>query len=146
LKYLLDTNVISAVAPTKAVRPVEFIAWLDRASDNIFVSVVTAAEIRDGIAKTEREGATRKAADLKAWWDTVEYLYGDRILPFDLAAATIAGSLLDRARAHGHAPGFADVAIAAIAQSNSLTVLTRNNRHFEPIYSAVLNPFETLPD
>jgi predicted nucleic acid-binding protein len=145
LKYLLDTNVISAVAPSKSTLPEDLAAWLDRASDELYVSVVTVAEIRDGIAKAVREGASRKATILKNWWDAVEYLYGDRILPFDLAAAAIAGSMLDRARAAGQAPGFADIAIAAIAQSKNLTLLTRNIRHFVPIYAAVINPFETLP-
>ena len=145
MKYLLDTNVISAVAPTKAERPEALIEWLDRASDNLYLSVITATEIRDGIAKAEREGAARKAATLKSWWEAVEYLYSPRILPFDLKAANIAGPMIDRARATGNAPGFADIAIAAIAQSHGLIILTRNIRHFAPIYSEVANPFDTLP-
>jgi toxin FitB len=38
-------------------------------------------------------------------------------LPFDLAAARIAGVLNDATLADGRHPGFADVAIAAIAKS-----------------------------
>jgi predicted nucleic acid-binding protein len=83
---------------------------------------------------------------LKAWWDAVEYLYGDRILPFDLNAATIAGNLSDRAMAKGHAPGFADIAIAAIAEARSHVLLTRNTRHFKPLYEQVIDPFETPPE
>ena len=44
------------------------------------------------------------------------HLYGDRILAFDAATARIAGSISDRARGQGHAPGFADIIIAATAQ------------------------------
>ena len=33
LKYLIDTNVISALAPTKAERPAALTDWLDRRSD-----------------------------------------------------------------------------------------------------------------
>ena len=145
MTYLLDTNVISALAPTKTDRPAALVDWLDRRSNALFLSVVTAAEIRAGIAKAARVGATRKAKNLKAWWDAVEYLYGDRILPFDLKAATIAGALSDRAMATGHAPGFADVAIAAIAEARGLIVLTKNKRHFQPLCDLVIDPFVTLP-
>jgi predicted nucleic acid-binding protein len=145
LTYLLDTNVISAVAPTKQARPIELVEWLDQASDSLYLSVVTVAEIRDGIAKAAREGATRKAATLKAWWAAVEHFYGNRILDFDLRAAAIAGTMMDIARAAGQAPGFADVVIAATAEAHGLTILTRNRKHFESLGGPILNPFDTLP-
>lgn len=107
MNYLLDTNIISAVAPTKKERPHALVRWLDEASDGVYLSVVTAAEIRDGIAKTAREGASLKAKNLNAWWDAVEHLYGARILAFDLRAAKIAGKMMDSARGAGNAPGFA---------------------------------------
>lgn len=52
---------------------------------------------------------------------------------------------MDKAREAGHSPGFADVAIAATAESQGLTVLTRNLRHFAPIGIAAIDPFQTLP-
>ena len=146
MKYLIDTNVISALAPARPERPSALIDWLDRRSDDLFVSVVTAAEIRAGIAKAARQGATRKAQALASWWEAVEHLYGDRILPFDLRAAMIAGQLSDRAAANGRAPGFADVAIAAIAEANALVLLTRNLRDFAAICDRVIDPFDTLPE
>ena len=103
------------------------------------------AEVCDGIAKVERTGAAGRAARLGDWLDLVLHLYGDRLLPFDVAAARIAGRLLDRARASGLSPGFADVAIAATARSRELTVLTRNVRDFAPLGARVVNPFEILP-
>ncbi len=146
MRFLVDTNVISALAPTKAERPAELIDWLDRRSDDLLVSVVTAAEIRAGVAKAAREGAKRKAEALASWWDAVEHLYSDRILPLDLKAATIAGALSDLAIAKGRAPGFADIAIAATAKANELALLTRNVRDFEAICERVINPFEALPE
>lgn len=104
LRFLVDTNIISALAPTKAERPAALVEWLDRRSDDLFVSVVTAAEIRAEIAKAAGEGAKRKGGALTAWWDAVEHLYSDRILPLNLKAATIAGKLSDRAAAAGRAP------------------------------------------
>jgi predicted nucleic acid-binding protein len=145
LTFLIDTNIISALAPTRADRPAALIDWLDRRSQDLFLSVVTAAEIRAGIAKAAREGAKRKAETLESWWEAVEYLYGDRILPLDLKAATIAGALADWAAAKGHAPGFADIAVASIAEARALVLLTRNTCHFHHICDRVINPFETLP-
>jgi predicted nucleic acid-binding protein len=142
--YLVDTNVISAAAPARPA-PVELVEWMDRHSASIFLSVVTVAEIEDGIAKLRREGATRKSADLTAWLQTLLHLYGDRVLAFDTATARIAGAMTDRARGQGHAPGLADIMIAATAQHHQLTILTRNLKHFQPLGVVVLDPFVALP-
>jgi predicted nucleic acid-binding protein len=142
--YLVDTNVISAGAPSR-VPARELVAWMDAHSDELFLSVVTIAEIEDGIAKAKREGATRKARDLAAWLDTLLHLYSARILPFDLATARISGALSDLARGQGQAPGFADVMIAATAQRHGLVILTRNLRHFVPLGVAAHDPFLALP-
>ena len=71
---------------------------MDAHSDSLFFSVVTAAEIEDGIAKLRREGATRKSTDLAAWLESLLHLYGNRILVFDTPTARIAGAMADRAR------------------------------------------------
>ena len=142
--YLVDTNVISAAAPSRPVSPA-LVEWLDAHSAALFTSAVTVAEIQDGIARLGRDGAKRKSADLTAWLDTVLHLYGDRILAFDAATARIAGAMSDRARGLGHAPGLADIIIAATAQHRGLTVLSRNLRHLEPLGVAVVDPFVKLP-
>jgi predicted nucleic acid-binding protein len=80
-----------------------------------------------------------------AKWAAVEHLYGSRILPFDGAAATAAGRLLDKARSISQSPGWADIAIAGTAKAHGLTVLTRNLKHFEPLGIACLDPFKQLP-
>lgn len=141
--FLIDTNVISALAPSKQQKVAELVEWLDKASADLFLSVITAAEIKSGIAKAEREGATAKARRLAEWWDSVEYLYGQKLLPFDLKCAHVAGEILDEARAHQ--PGFEDIAIAATARVFRLTVLTRNTRHFAPLGVLALDPFTKLP-
>jgi toxin FitB len=145
-RYLVDTNVISAVAPTAAVKRTELAAWMDSHSPDLFLSAISIAEIADGIAKAKREGARRKADDLSAWLQTVLHLYGDRVLSFDSATAEIAGALSDLARGRGHAPGFADIAIAATARQHDLTILSRNGRHFAPMDVAVIDPLRALPE
>ena len=142
--YLVDTNVISVRAPAR-VTPTEITVWMDAHSEKLFLSVVTIAEIEDGIAKAKREGAARKSRNLSAWLETVLHLYAARILPFNLATARLAGVLSDLARGQGHAPGFADIMIAATAQRHGLTILTRNLRHFEPLGVPAHDPFARPP-
>lgn len=114
-------------------------------SDNLWLSVITAAEIEDGIAKAVRTGASRKAADLTEWWEEIRHYYAARILPLDLVTATEAGRLMDRARAAGTDPGFEDLALAATAKIRELTLLTDNVKHFAALGVRIVNPFEMLP-
>ena len=144
--YLVDTDVLSTGAPGRRERSPGLVDWMDARSDALSLSTVTVAEIRHGIARLERTGGTIRAARLGDWLDLVLHLYGDRVIPFDIAAANAAGPLMDRARATGNSPGFADLAIAATAASRTLTVLTRNLRHFTPLDIPAIDPFEALPD
>lgn len=145
VRYLVDTDVISAGAPSKARTIPALLEWMDRNSSRLYVSVITIAEIEDGIAKSKREGATRKSALLAEWVDTLVHLYSARILSFDLSAARIAGRLADTARAAGHTPGFADVAIGAIARRHELTVLTRNVDDYAAFGVAAHDPVGQIP-
>ncbi|MFO1399680.1 MAG: type II toxin-antitoxin system VapC family toxin [Steroidobacteraceae bacterium] len=144
-RFLVDTDVLSTGAPSKAQPIAQLAEWMDRNSGRLYISVVTIAEIEDGIAKSAREGANRKAAGLRDWLETLVHLYSARILPFDLAAACIAGSLADAARGHGHTPGFADLAIAAIAKHHGLVILSRNVRHYASLGVLANDPVARLP-
>jgi len=67
--YLLDTNVISMLSPSRAEASVTFLDWLERmdGEGRVFLSVVTIHEIEKGIALLEHKGGTAKAAGLKVW-------------------------------------------------------------------------------
>ena len=151
--YPVDTNVLSAGAPGRPERSAALVEWMDARSRELFLSAVTVvlsavtvAEISDGIAKSRRTGSASRTAGLGDWLELMLHLYGERILPFDVPSARLAGELMDGARAAGRAPGFADVAIAATAASRGLTILTRNLRHFAPLGARAIDPFDTLPD
>ncbi len=144
-RYLVDTDVLSAGAPSKPRTVPALLEWMDRNSKRLYVSVITIAEIEDGIAKSKREGATRKSTLLLEWLDTLVHLYSARILSFDLPAARIAGALSDKARGRGLTPGFADVAIGAIARYHELTVLTRNMDDYAALGVLAHNPMTELP-
>ncbi len=144
--YLVDTNVLSAGALTKAVAAPGLAAWMHRNNARLYVSVITVAEVEDGIAKSRRQGAQRQADRLTQWLETLLHLYASRILPMDLPTARRLGSLADRARGQGHAPALADLAIAAAAQTAGCTILTRNLRHFRLLDVSACDPFQALPD
>ncbi len=74
-----------------------------------------------------------RAEKLIVWISAIRIHFEDRVIPFDLAAADAAAEIADRATGIGRHPGFADVAIAGIAASRELTVVTENLRHFEPL-------------
>lgn len=142
--YLLDTDIVSADAPTKHRVGVEaFAAWMRLNSDRLHLSAITIAEIEAGIARAVRIEATTKAQKLRRWLSAVEHFYAGRILPFGIEEARHAGGILDRGRAHD--PGFEDIAIAATASAHGLTVLTANERHFAPLGVPLVNPLKQLP-
>jgi len=143
--YLVDTNVLSAGAPTKAQPAPELAGWMERNSERLYLSAITVAEVEDGIAKARRTGATRKADRLAEWLGTLLHLYSARILPLDVPVARLLGRLSDQARGAGQSPGLADLAIAATAASRGYTVLTRNLRHFQGLAVPAHDPFESLP-
>jgi predicted nucleic acid-binding protein len=141
--FLLDTNVVSALAPHNVDRHPELIAWMRRNDRLLRLSVVTASEVEAGIGKAVRTGARAKSASLRKWWAGLVELYDDRILQVDLRIAEAAGQMLDEARAHD--PGYEDILIAATAKVHGMTVLTRNERHFAPLGVDVVDPFVRLP-
>lgn len=143
--FLVDTNVLSLGAPDRPSSPEILVEWMREHSKNLFMSTISVTEISVGIDKLERIGAVSRAGRLGKWLDLVIHLYGDRVLPFDVSVARLAGKLLEQSRVTGHSPGFADAAIAATAGSHGLTVLTRNLRHFIPLGIDVLDPLDTLP-
>jgi predicted nucleic acid-binding protein len=139
--WLLDTDMLSAFAPGRHTIPPDAAGWFDDRSEELYLSAITAAEVEAGIAKLFRTGPTCRADALRVWFDRVLAVYADRVLSFDLAAARVAGALSDAARATGRHPGFADVAIAAIAKARELVLVTLNKRHFEPLGIEIFNPF-----
>lgn len=107
----------------------------------LYLSSISVAEIEAGIAKLRRAGSDPRADNLRQWFDRILDDYADRLLSFDLAAARLAGGLGDAASSEGRHPGFSDIAIAAIAKSRELIIVTLNLRHFDPLGVETLNPF-----
>ncbi|MGO1973869.1 MAG: type II toxin-antitoxin system VapC family toxin [Propionibacteriaceae bacterium] len=139
MKYLLDTDVVSALRLRGRNRAVEDWAAPIPLTDQ-FVTATTVAEIERGVIAKERSDA-RQGAILRRWFDRhVLPAFDDRVLPFDLSAAQIIATY----RVPEHAP-FDDALIAAVAQSTDMTVATRNTKHFEPLGVPCINPWRASP-
>lgn len=136
MKYVLDTNVVSALRVRGRNRLVE--AWAAPIPvAALFVTATTVAEIERGVISKERSDRTQGEI-LRRWFDEhVLPTFADRVLPFDMSAARILASY----RVPEHAP-FDDALIAAVAQSADMTVATRNTKHFEPLGVRCLNPWD----
>jgi hypothetical protein len=134
IRYLLDTNVISETArhqpDTNVVR------WLGQIQ-TLTLPAVGVYEIASGI---ERLPAGKKRSLLEEWF--TELLASDcDVLPFDRAAALSAASLEAEARSQGRAVEQRDLWILSIAQSQGLTVATRNVAHYSGFGVPVYDPF-----
>ena len=147
-RYLLDTNVLSALAPGKADKPVldpALMSWIRANTDALFISAITAIEIEAGVLKLGRTSPGRWHARLSNWFALILNEYGDRILAADLPVARVASLMTDRSKAKGEYPGFPDVVIAATAVAYDLILLTRNLKHFDSLGVPGIDPFERLP-
>lgn len=130
--YLVDTNVIS-----EARRPSSPAAvWIRRVDPlDIHVSVISIGEITRGIAKKQPSDHVF-AARLVEWLETLQSIYGDRILPITIAVAETWGRL-SAFRSRGDADGL----IAATAFVHGLTLVTRNVADFDDTGVALINPW-----
>ena len=131
---LLDTVVLSELRKTRPSAKV--LAWLHKQQpDQLFISVVSLGEIERDIVKARKTEA-EFARSLTVWLEDLVLLYSDRILPVSAPIARRRGSLSAELGHDG-----ADLLIAATALEHSLTVATRNVRHFTSTGVGVVNPF-----
>jgi len=137
--YLVDTSVLSALAPGRPEGP-RVRDWFLENGAAAFISTMSVSEIAKGIAKLRRNGANGRADALSDWLEGLLHGYADRILPFSVDAARLAGAMDDAAVARGRHPGLADVIIAATAGAHGLVVATANERHFREVGADCVNP------
>jgi toxin FitB len=131
--YLIDTNILSKLAPGKANLAPEARDWFAREGNRLFLSVVTVAEIEKGMRALHRRGGVERAFKINNWLNEILERFGERLLAVDPIVARIAGALEEHARSQGHDPGFADILIAATAKAYDLAVVTENTQHFAPL-------------
>lgn len=136
---LLDTNVISELIRPKPEPRVE--AWLARQpSADVFISSITEAELRHGVAQLPR--GKRRDALARAVEDMLLHEFRGRILPFDSPAA-IAFARIAVARQRAGMPISAfDAQIAAIALVHRAALATRNMTDFRHCGLDLIDPWQ----
>ncbi len=139
MRYLLDTNVVSALRVRGRNPSVQ--AWAASVPvANQFLAAITIAELERGVVAKERSDPTQGEI-LRHWFDgRVLPAFAGRVLRFDLPAARILATY----RVPEHAP-LGDALIAAIAETHDMAVATRNTRHFEPFGVRCLKPWDQNP-
>ena len=119
---MLDTNIISDLIRNPQGKAAKRVAKVGE--DNICTSIIVAAELRYGCAKS---GSKRL---LKA----VEDLLGEiSVLPFDVPADAEYGGIRSELEAAGKPIGGNDLLIAAHACATGATVVTANLGEFKRI-------------
>lgn len=138
MSFLLDTNVVSEwVKPRPEPSVVRWLAEADE--DDVFLSVVTFAEIRHGI---ERLSPGRRRRDLDEWLRVeLSERFEGRIIPIGPAVADSWGVIVAQRDKVGRPIGSMDAFIAATATVHALTLVTRNPSDFKHSVKSVLNPW-----
>ncbi|HEV3494068.1 MAG TPA: type II toxin-antitoxin system VapC family toxin [Reyranella sp.] len=121
-RYMLDTNIISDLIRNPRGRAAKRIARVGE--DNICTSIIVAAELRYGCAKS---GSKRL---LKA----VDDLLGEiHVLPFEVPADAEYGGIRSELETAGKPIGGNDLLIAAHAHAIGATIVTANTDEFKRI-------------
>ena len=122
MRYMLDTNIISDLIRNPQGRAAKRIGKVGE--NNICTSIIVAAELRYGCAKS---GSKRL---LKA----VEALLGEiSVLPFDVPADDEYGGIRSELETTGKPIGSNDLLIAAHARATGATIVTDNVDEFKRV-------------
>lgn len=138
MRLLLDTNVLSEV--TKPRPEVRVLEWLDAVDeDRVFISVVSIAEIRRGVAQMDYG---RKRDALAEWLaKDLPQRFDSRVIPVNESVAIAWGDLMGVAKRTGRGLSSMDGFIAATALAHELTLATRNTKDFDGFGVELFNPW-----
>jgi predicted nucleic acid-binding protein len=135
LSYLVDTNVISELRKGERADPAVQTWFASVADEEIFLSVLTVGEIRQGFERIRRRDLAAATA-LDRWLDRVVDMHRDRLVPVDRLVAEEWG----RMNVPDPLPVI-DGLLAATAKVTGLTLATRNVADVERTGVDLVNPF-----
>lgn len=121
-RYLLDTNIISDLMRHPQGKAAKRIAKVGE--DNICTSIIVAAELRYGCAKSGSKNLLNAVEELLAEMD---------VLPFDVPADAEYGEIRTGLEAAGRRIGGNDLLIAAHAHAAGAIIVTANVDEFRRI-------------
>jgi hypothetical protein len=137
VSYLLDTNVVSELRKREPDRHV--LAWYQMIpSPELFLSVLTIGEIRQGIERLRRKDSDQ-ADRLEHWLQGLQATYKDHLLEVDARVAEEWGRL--------NVPDplpIIDGLLAASAKIRGWTLVTRNISDLRRSGVSLFNPFQPV--
>ncbi len=139
MSYLIDTNLLSELRRKQP--DTQVLAWFaERATQSLFLSVLTLGEIRKGIERlddTHADAARRQSLGDWLEQDLPTFFLG-RLLSVDAGVADRWGRL--QALAGRPLPAIEGL-LAATALQHNLTLVTRNVKDFADMGVALFNPW-----
>lgn len=137
MSYILDTCVLSEL---RKKIPLSVKRWFEDKDQSLFyLSVVTLAEILDGI---ERLPSSKKKMDLEDWfYGEVHGRFTDRMIPIDDHVAREWAFLNCSLQKNGITVGVQDLYIAASARAHGFALVTLNVKDFHAIDIPLINPW-----
>lgn len=137
--YLIDTNVISELRKQdKAnVGVQQFFQDAIEQNARLYISVVTAGELRRGVELIRHRGDHSQAERLESWLKAILNSYADHILEFTAMGAQVWGRLRVP-----NPQNAIDKQLAATALIYGLTLVTRNLKDFTDTGVDLLNLFQ----
>ena len=138
MRLLLDTNVLSEVTKPRPDEGV--LTWLHGLDeDRTFISIVSIAEIRRGVALMD-SGRKRDALDEWLAHDLPQR-FENRIILVEVPVALAWGDLMALAKRSGRGLASIDGLIAATAFAHNFTLATRNTKDFEGFGIDIIDPW-----
>ncbi|MFN0315663.1 MAG: type II toxin-antitoxin system VapC family toxin [Burkholderiales bacterium] len=130
MTYLVDTNVISELA--RRAPSGKVLVWAEGIS-SIAVSAITVEEVYFGLNWKPNQR-------ISGWF---ERFFSEHctVLPVTGEIARMAGTMRGQLASKGRQRTQSDMLVAATAQTNKLTLVTRNTRDFDGCGIAVFDPF-----
>lgn len=139
MKYLLDTCVISELIKQKPNQKV--VQWISSVEEvNLYICVLTIGELHKGIEKLPQ---SKKRSRLHKWvtYD-LRKRFKNRIIDFDIQAATTWGKIQAKSELSGKTLPVIDGLIAATGFFHDLVVVTRNIKDMKGSGVELLNPWD----
>jgi len=121
-RYMLDTNIIADLIRNPQGKAAKRVAKVGE--DNICTSIIVAAELRYGCAKSGSKRLLKAVEDLLGEID---------VLPFDVPADADYGGIRSELEAAGKKIGSNDLLIAAHAYATGAMIVTANTDEFKRI-------------
>jgi hypothetical protein len=136
MSFLLDTDLLSMLERKRV--PPRLAVWIEKNEADIFLSVVSIAELQFGF---DRAPVTHQAS-LAAWLTDLRRKFAPATEVLTEAVLVRWKELLADLKAKNRTMTWEDSLIAATALFHGHTVATHNKRHFEPAGVEIFDPLE----